>query len=369
MPAYKYRLEDGKTKWYASFYYTDWRGEKKRKVRRGFDTRREALDFEHSFLDKGAKDPTILFSDLVENYLAECEPRLKPTTLSNKRFILENKLVPYFGKMRICDIDPITVHHWQNELLEYRDDKGEGYSPTYLNMIHGEFSAIMNYAVKYYNLQGNPCQAAGGIGSSYAEEMNFWTRDQFEQFLACEDKPSYFIAFSILFYTGMRCGELLALTPEDILDDCSISVNKNYEVVDGNEYFLTPKTDKSKRIITIPKSLYDEIKEYIDGMLIEPDERMFYFGHGGLSTEMKRVTKKAGLPPIRLHDTRHSHASMLIDMGFSIKEIADRLGHESPETTWRIYSHLYPGKDRALADELDKVRVPKKPTENTNSES
>ncbi|MCD7814907.1 MAG: site-specific integrase [Lachnospiraceae bacterium] len=161
----------------------------------------------------------------------------------------------------------------------------------------------------------------------------------------------------------MRCGEVLALTPDDILDDASISVNKNYEVVSGTEYILTPKTEKGNRVVTIPRSLYEKLEEFIAGMLLEHDERIFYFGHGGLSGEFKRVTEKAGLPPIRLHDIRHSHVSMLVDMGFSIKEIADRIGHESPETTWRIYSHLYPGKDRELADELDKVRVRKKPNQ------
>lgn len=81
------------------------------------------------------------------------------------------------------------------------------------------------------------------------------------------------------------------------------------------------------------------------------------------------ITSRAGLPPIRVHDLRHSHVSMLINMEIGIKEIADRLGHESPQTTWETYAHLYPRKDRELADELDKIRVKKDTTKNTGFDS
>lgn len=366
MPAYKYQTKDGKTKWYANFYYTDWLGEKKHKCKRGFSTRREAQEYERNFLDKGAKDPTILFSSLVDNYLAEMETRLKPTTLKSKDYLIRLKLIPYFGKMRICDIDPITVHRWQNELMNYRDKNGDVYSQTYLKTINNQLSAILNYAVKYYKLQSNPCKATGSIGKGRAEEMNIWTQEQFEHFIQFEPKTHYRVAFNILFYGGLRMGEMLALTPDDILDDSSINITKNYAIIDGEEFFLTPKTEKGIRNVTIPQSLHDEIAAYVDGLYIEKDERIFYFQKSGLTSEFKRITLKAELPPIRVHDLRHSHVSMLINMGIGIKEIADRLGHESPQTTWGTYAHLYPGKDRELADELDKIRVKKSTTKNTN---
>lgn len=366
MPAYKYQTKDGKTKWYANFYYVDWLGDKKHKCKRGFSTRREALEYERNFLDKGAKDPTILFSSLVENYLSEMETRLKPTTLKGKDYLIRLKLLPYFGRMRICDIDPITVHRWQNELMDYTDENGKGYSQTYLKTINNQLSAILNYAVKYYKLQSNPCRATGSIGKGKADEMNIWTQEQFEHFIQFEKKTHYKVAFNILFYGGLRMGEMLALTPEDILDDSSINICKNYAVVDGDEYFLTPKTEKGIRNVTIPQSLHDEIMSYVGHMCIEDDERIFHFQKSGLSTEFKRITAKAELPAIRVHDLRHSHVSMLINMGIGIKEIADRLGHESPQTTWGTYAHLYPGKDRELADELDKIRVKKSTTKNTS---
>lgn len=135
--------------------------------------------------------------------------------------------------------------------------------------------------------------------------------------------------FDILFYTGMRSGELLALTEPDILPDKKISVNKNYAVVDGEELFLEPKTPKANRTIAIPDFLYDDIRNYISmlGGLRDTD-RIFYFTKSALDKEIKVGAAAAGLRAIRVHDLRHSHASMLVDMGFPPIEIAERLGHD-----------------------------------------
>lgn len=155
----------------------------------------------------------------------------------------------------------------------------------------------------------------------------------------------------------MRSGELLALTPADILPSKRININKNYAKVNGEELFLEPKTPKAKRCIAIPDFLYDDITKYISMLYgIKDDDRIFYFTKSALDKEMKRTAKIAGLPQIRVHDLRHSHASMLIEMGFSPLEIAERLGHESIKTTLDTYSHLYPDKDQKLADQLSQLR-------------
>ena len=178
-----------------------------------------------------------------------------------------------------------------------------------------------------------------------------------KQFSAEIQKSSVKLAFDILFYTGMRSGELLALTPADILPSKRININKNYAKVKGKELFLEPKTPKAKWCISIPDFLYDDIQEYVSKLYgIEKGDRIFYFTKSALEKEIKRVADKAGLPIIRVHDLRHSHASMLIELGFSPLEIADRLGHESVKTTLDTYSHLYPDKDQKLADRLNQFR-------------
>lgn len=363
MPAYKYTLKDGKTtRWYANFYFTDWTGTKKHVCKRGFKTQREAKEYEHTFLDQQNITSDILFSNLVENYMEDMSHRLKPTTMENKRFIITGKLLPYFGNQKVCDIDTIKIRKWQNELLSYRDETGSPLSQTYLKTVNNQLSAIMNYAVRHYRLSNNPCRAAGSIGKSHAEEMRIWTQEQYEQFSGAIQKSSVKLAFDILFYTGMRSGELLALTPADILPSKRISINKNYAKVNGEELFLEPKTPKAKRCISIPDFLYDDIKEYVSKLYgIEKGERIFYFTKSALDKEIKRIADKAGLPRIRVHDLRHSHASMLIEMGFATLEIADRLGHESVKTTLDTYSHLYPDKDQQLADRLNQLRRPDAP--------
>lgn len=343
--------------WYANFYYTDWTGKKKHICKRGFKTQREAKEYEYSFMDQEKNTSDILFSSLVENYLEDMSHRLKPTTMENKRFIIQGKLLPYFGNLKVCDIDTIRVRKWQNELISYRDDKGKPFSQTYLKTVNNQLSALMNYAVAHYQLASNPCKAAGSMGKSNADEMHIWTQEQYEQFSKAIQKSSVKLAFDILFYTGMRSGELLALTPADILSTKRIDINKNYAKIRGEELFLEPKTPKAKRCISIPDFLYNDIQEYISKLYgIEKDDRIFYFTKSALDKEIRRVAEKAGLPSIRVHDLRHSHASMLIELGFSPLEIAERLGHESVKTTLDTYSHLYPDKDQQLAERLNQFR-------------
>ncbi len=352
--------------WYAAFNYTDWTGQNKHTCKRGFKTQREAKEYERSFLDQQNNTSDILFSGLVENYLEDMSHRLKPTTMENKRNIIEKKLLPYFSRLKVCDIDTIKIRKWQNELLSFRDEDGKPYSQTYLKTINNHLSSILNYAVSHYGLSSNPCHAAGSIGKSKAEEMKFWTREQYEQFANGIQKSALKLAFDVLFYTGMREGELLALTPADILPDMRIDINKNYARLKGQELFLIPKTSKSKRKIAIPEFLYEEINEYISKLYgITDKDRIFYFTKTALDKEIKRVSAAVGLEPIRVHDLRHSHASMLIDMGFDIKEISERLGHESVKTTWDTYAHLYPDTDKKLAGELNKLRRPDDPENDT----
>ncbi len=357
MPAYKYTLKNGKTMWYAAFSYTDWTGKNRHTCKRGFKTQREAKEYESSILNQQKTTSDILFSSLGENYMEDMENRLKPTTMENKRNIIESKLLPYFSRLKVCDIDTIKVRKWQNELLSFRDENGNPYSQTYLKTCNNQLSAILNYAVTHYNLASNPCRAAGSIGKSKAGRMNYWTQKQYELFSQNIHKSAIKLAFDILFYTGMRSGELLALTPADILPDQRISINKNFAKLNGEELFLEPKTPKSRRDIAIPEFLYDDIQQYLSRIgEIEPDDRIFYFTKSALEKEIKRVANKTGLPPIRVHDLRHSHASMLIDMGFDILEISERLGHESVKTTLDTYSHLYPDKDKQLAERLNAYR-------------
>ena len=356
-----YRDEDRGT-YYCQFYYKNWRGEKKQKRKRGFKKQKDAKDWERNFLNSLAKGSDITFPALVENYMNDLSTRLKPTTMETKQILFETKITPYFKNYKANEIDALAIRLWQNELLRYQDEKGKPYSNTYLRTINNQLSAILNYATVYYNLQNNPCRQVGSIGKANADAMQIWTLDQFERFIEFEHKVAGRLAFNTLFWSGIREGELLALTIEDFIcngeNEYRLNIDKNFEVVKGTQYLLTPKTDSSRRCITIPQFLYNEAMDYYNSLYEpNPKERLFYFTKSYLLNDIKRVSALAGLEPIRVHDLRHSHASLLIEMGFNILMVSQRLGHEKVETTWRTYAHLYPDKEKMLATQLDIVKI------------
>ena len=136
-----------------------------------------------------------------------------------------------------------------------------------------------------------------------------------------------------------------------------LTINKSYQRLNGRDVITTPKTKKSNRTIKMPKFLCEEMQEYI-GMLYEigEDERLFQITKSYLHHEMDRGAKAAGVKRIRIHDLRHSAISLLIEMGFSALAIAERVGHESIDITYR-YAHLFPTKQTEMADKLDVERM------------
>lgn len=343
--------KDPKTgKWLIQYRFTDWQGKRRKSTKRGFATKREAEEWLRTFLVTQKADFDMKFEEFLKMYYADMETRLREHTMRTKKYIIDLKILPYFGQKRVNDITAADIRRWQNELIK------KGYSPTYLKTINNQLSAIFNYAVKYYDLKGNPCTKAGSIGKSRAEEMSFWTIDEFRQFVDCiMDKRQSYMCFMILYWTGMRLGELLALTSADIdLDKHTISITKSYQRLGKKDVVTPPKTPKSKRLITIPEFLVADIKDYMDSLYeVQEDDRLFPVTKYFLEHEMQRGIKASGVKRIRIHDLRHSHASMLVELGFSPLEIADRLGHEKIETTLNTYSHLYPNKQVKIADRLD----------------
>lgn len=162
----------------------------------------------------------------------------------------------------------------------------------------------------------------------------------------------------MLYWCAIRMGEMLALTPADFdFDRQTLAINKSYQRLKGKDVITSPKTPKSNRTIKMPKFLCEEMQEYI-GMLYEvgENERIFQITKSYLHHEMDRGAKAAGVKRIRIHDLRHSAISLLIEMGFSALAIAERVGHESIDITYR-YAHLFPTKQTEMADKLDMERM------------
>ena len=343
--------KDKKTgKWLIQYRYTDWQGKRRKSTKRGFATKREAEEWLRNFLIKQKADFDMKFEDFWKMYYADIETRLREHTMRTKKYIVELKILPYFGNKRVNDITAADIRQWQNELIKM------GYSPTYLKTINNQLSAIFNYAIRYYDLKSNPCAKAGSMGKSKAEEMDFWTGEEFRKFIdSVMNKRLSYMAFMTLYWTGMRLGELLALNPNDVdLEKRTIAITKSYQRLGKKDVITLPKTSKSKRVITIPEFLAADIKDYMDSLYdLQENDRLFPITKYYLEHEMQRGIKESGVKRIRVHDLRHSHASMLIELGFSPLEIANRLGHEKVETTLNTYAHLYPNKQTKLAERLD----------------
>ena len=197
------------------------------------------------------------------------------------------------------------------------------------------------------------------MGSEEHKEMLFWTKEEYLKFAdVMMDKPLSYYAFEMLYWCGIRMGELLALTPKDFdFEKQTLTINKSYQRLNGRDVITTPKTKKSNRVIKMPKFLCEEMQEYID-MLYEVNEndRLFPITKHYLHHEMDRGAKLAGVKRIRIHDLRHSAISLLIEMGFSALAIAERVGHESIDITYR-YAHLFPTKQTEMANKLDVERM------------
>ncbi len=337
--------------WDVQFYYKDYRGKNTKKHKRNFRTKKEAVEWANKYIDQQSHNLDMDFSSFWQLYREDMKERLRENTIRTKDYIMELKVLPYFGDKKITQISTADIRRWQNSLMK------EGYSPTYLKTINNQLSALFNYAVRYYDLPSNPCQKAGSMGKGRAEEMQFWTQEEFETFIdALKDKPVSYCAFMTLYWTGVRLGELLALSLADFdAEKKTLSITKSYQRINGRDVITEPKTAKGKRVISLPDFLVSELEEYVSrfyGMMA--DDRLFMITKSHLGKEMKRGTELSGVKKIRLHDLRHSHASLLISkLGVQPKLVSERLGHEKIQTTLDTYSHLYPDQSRNLADQLN----------------
>ncbi len=348
MPTYK----DAKTGlWYCKFVFSDWTGNRKQKKKMGFKLQKEAKAYEVEFLQKAHASCDMNLSSIVSLYMEDCKARLKPTTYAGKEFLINTHVLPFFGSMPVNTITATTIRKWQTEMM----CNNNNYSETYLKTIHNQVSAIFNFACKYYKLPENPARLCGSMGRKNADSMQFWTIDEFKRFIASvDDKMVSTIVFSLLFWTGMRSGEMLALTLNDFdFESKTVLINKSYARLKNEDLILEPKTPKSKRKIALSPFLCDMINEYVEKLVYyDPMDRLFNITKYYLQHEMDRGCKKSGVKRIRVHDLRHSHASLLIEMGFSPLLISERLGHEDIKTTLQTYSHLYPNKQAEVAERL-----------------
>lgn len=357
MPCYK---DEKLGTWYCQFYYTDFTGVKKQKRKRGFKTRREALEWEREFQLKKSKNCDMTLSSFVDLYFADMKGRLRDSTIDNKRQIFDTKIIPYLGKRKMDEITAMDIREWQKTVKKAGEDTGLPYAETYLLTIHSQLNALFSYAQKMYQLPKNPCSIAGPMGSSVTEEMLIITKDQYDILRKHFRNEAYLLAFDVLFWSGCREGEMLALQPKDLTDTDELKIYKTYRRKNGQNILGPTKNSKKggNRNVPIPHWLAEEFRSYCSKLYgLTPDERVFYMTCTSLNKELTRCTRITSLPDIRVHDLRHSHASLCIELGYSALLVAKRLGDTVP-VVMKTYAHLYPNKQAELVSKLENLAAP-----------
>lgn len=296
--------------WYVMIRYQDWTGARKQKCKRGFSTRKEAADWELQFKLQKKASVDMTMESFCTMYEEDIRPSLKQSTWLTKENIIQKKILPYLGKRKVSEITAKDVMDWHNQMRKLKTKTGKPLSPTYLKTIHGQLSTIFNHAVKYYDLSTNPARKAGAPGEEEGKEMLFWTKEEYKRFAEeMMDKPLSYYAFQLLYWCGIRSGELLALTPADFnFKKKTLRINKSYQRLKGKDVISTPKTKNSVRTVIMPQFLCDEMQDCLKLYYsLKSDDRIFPVTKYYLKHEMERGCKASGVKKIRVHDLRHPY--------------------------------------------------------------
>lgn len=338
------RYDEVHKTYYVTFRYTDWAGKSKTTTKRGFSTKREAVRYESEFKIKAAGLPTMTVRQLVDEMMESITKRLKPNSIRQKEMLYRLYIVKYLGDMQIAKITPRVIRGWQDNLPTNK-------SPATIQAANTAFKALLNYAVKYHSLPSNPFDIAGTTGSM-RKRIEIWEASQFDEFLKVVDKPMYHAIFNLFFYSGLRRGELLALTDDDVdFKNNTIRVDKS---MDDIGRVLPPKTKSSVREISIPQFVMDELRTFRDSFGEEAPKQFFPTTYALLKMYFTKYQKRTNLPHLSIHGLRHSHASYLIqNTQIPLPTLAKRLGHANANISLSVYSHCYKNSDADIAKMID----------------
>lgn len=298
------------------------------------------------------------FEELVAAYLALLRTNTKESTVYTLEGKIRKHIEPFFKSRNVADITPLDVLEWQKTVQEY--------SYSYRLGLRGQLSAILRHADRYYNIPSIMSRVAPMRNTEPVKEMACWTEEEFGIFYDCipEDQTVYRLYFLTLYLLGCRKGEGLALSWSDVdLKSKTVSITKNItRKVSGAPYAVTtPKNRASNRKITIPDSLCRAFEKYRHSLKNKPSAQAFVFGGEDplpdrtIDRVFAAATEKAGVQKIRIHDLRHSCASLLISRGVSIVAVSKRLGHKNVEQTLNTYAHLMPRDDDLMLEIAEEI--------------
>ena len=353
----------GKWMYYGSYKLN---GKTKQYKKRGFEKKKDAIKAEILFKEN-LKEPnaTITFKELSYQYQVYSEKRIKESSYLTQKAILKY----WEDELGECEVKKLT----SNNIEQFINKLMQSMSFNSVLNYYTKFRAVLNYAVRQGYIQVSPCDNIDlkKDPNEKKKDMMYWTVEQFNKFIANENKPVYHLLFMNQFYMGMRIGETLALQWKDIdLTNNTINISKTW--ADMLRKATTPKTNNSYRLITMPQFLSDEYKAFKENMNANDNDYIFGmtvpFYRSSVRKEMNETIKKTNIklpqneqiPIIRIHDLRHSCASYMINnmvtdgiVNFSVYDIAKRLG-DNLDTVLSVYAHWLPQADKGIVKFMEK---------------
>lgn len=372
----KYKLKNGELRYKFGIYtgIDKQTGRKTNTTRSGFKTKKEAvlaaskLEIELSE-GKIEKPKDIKYGDVYQEWLPAYENTVRESTLLSTTNIFKNHILNHFSDKKI---NTITVSEIQTIVNKWFD-----IAPVNFKKWFYYTGKIFEYAIKMEYLDKNPCRLVTlpKNKKEFAEKkLLFWNKRQLDTFFKClydMDDDKKFVFFRLLAFSGMRRGECLALTWEDInFKENTIDINKTIsQGINRYQVINPPKTKKSMRKIIIDQKTMD----YLYKWKMEQRKQMLNYGFNTLNKKqmlfttrnntmlplsapskwLKLVIAKYDLPSIKIHGFRHSHASALFASGATIKEVQERLGHEDAQTTLNVYTHVTSNQNKDVVVKLE----------------
>lgn len=302
----------------------------------------------------------IKFEKAVMEYLYENQLRLKPNSYRSLSNRITTNILPYFNKKNIFKLSKKDYINWKIKI------NNKNYSIRYKRNLHICFVTFLNYCMINYDLKENVARKVGNFKDiDYQKnEGNIWTIEEFNQFISVVDDPIYKTLFELLYFTGVRLGEALALTFNDInIENNTINISKNMtRFIDhnGNHVIVNPKSKTSSRTIGIDDVMIKKLL-YLKTVYNNFDNNFLLFGgNKPLSTTTIERRKNhycvlSNVHQIKIHEFRHSHACLLFQNNVPINQISNRLGHSTISMTTDIYLRFIPKDEKRVLQTLNSI--------------
>lgn len=373
MPIYKIEgaRKDGLQAYRVVVSYTTPDGKHAKKERRAYGLSEAKIT--ETIISKEIKEQglpkNMTLNDLAAERIRSVTGENRETSIDKSARRLQLHVLPLLGNKKLKSINKTLCQEWKNQMRQ------KDFTTSYLNGVYADFNALLNYAIKMDYIVKNPLQAVGRFKDPLAipsnDNLHYYTPDEFYRYMLAAGQHNqtikdwgYYVFFAISYYCGLRKGESNALKWSDLEGDRLHIRRSVAQKIKGKQCVETPPKNKSSyRTLQVPVPLLDLLQKHksrqqqLSGF--SEDWRICggpsILGDSSLNNKNALFAKEADLHHIRIHDFRHSHASLLANEGINIQEIARRLGHSNVQTTWSTYAHLYPREEERAIKILNAI--------------